>query len=58
MDSFGKRMNVMGQEMESMGDELQETAQELCAGMEKVQKLEQKLMKEVPELEDYQLFAS
>ncbi len=58
MDSFGKRMNVMGEELESMGEELQETAEELCAGMEKVQKLEQQLMKEVPELAGYPLFAS
>ena len=58
MDSFGKRMNVMGEELESMGEGLEETAEELCAGMERVQKLEHKLMKEIPELADYQLFAS
>lgn len=58
MENFGERMDIMGEELESMGEGLKETAEELCAGMEKVQTLEQKLMKEVPELADYQLFAS
>ncbi|MBE9537613.1 MAG: DUF2884 family protein [Proteobacteria bacterium] len=58
MESFGNRMDLMGEELESMSDGLEETAEELCDGMRKVQKLERKLMKEVPELAGYQLFAT
>jgi hypothetical protein len=58
MNDFAKRMDTMGEVLESMGEELGETAGELCSGMRKVQKLEQRIMKEIPELADYQLFVS
>ena len=58
MGSFSRRMELMGDELDSMGEGLQETAQALCDGMKNVQKLERKLRKEVPELEDYQLLSS
>jgi hypothetical protein len=58
MNDFAERMDTMGEVLESMGEELGETAGELCSGMRKVQKLEQRIMKEIPELADYQLFVS
>jgi len=58
MEAFGERMDVMGKELEAMGEGLEGTAEELCKGMRKVEKLEKKVMKEIPELADYQLFGS
>lgn len=58
MESFGKRMDIMGGELESMGEELEGTAEELCSGMRRIQKLEQQIMKEIPELAGYRLFVS
>jgi hypothetical protein len=58
MESFSRRMKLMGDELDSMGEGLEETAQALCDDVKKAQKLERKLLKEVPELEDYQLFSS
>jgi len=58
MDAFGARMDRMGAELDRMGEELEDTSEELCAGQKKVQKLEQRVAKEIPELADYLLFAS
>ena len=58
MEAFGERMDVMGEELEAMTEGLEGTAEELCKGMKKVEKLEKKVMKEIPELADYQLFGS
>jgi hypothetical protein len=57
MESFSQRMELMGDELDSMGEGLEEIAETLCDGMKNVQKLERKLRKEVPELEDYQLLS-
>lgn len=58
MESFGERMENMGRELEVMGEGLEATVDELCDSMRKVQKLERKVMREIPELADYPLFAS
>lgn len=57
MESFGERMEKMGRELEVMGEGLEATVDELCDGMRKVQKLERKVMRKIPELADYALFA-
>ncbi len=56
--NFGSRMDHMGEELEAMGAGLEGAAKELCQGMRRVQKLEQRVMEEIPELADYQLFGS
>ena len=58
MASFSRRMKLMEDELDSMGEGLHETAEALCADVKKVQKLERKLLKEVPDLQDYPLFST
>lgn len=58
MTAFGERMDRMGQELDIMGESLEDTADQLCSGMKRVQQLEQRVEKEIPELADYTLFES
>jgi len=57
MGAFGARIDMVDKELGRLGAELEDTSAELCAGRRKVQKLEQRVVKEIPELADYLLFA-
>jgi hypothetical protein len=56
MEAFGERMELMGTEMQVMGDSLGTMRDVLCEQVQAVQKLEQKVVKAIPELAQYPVF--
>lgn len=57
MASFEQRMELMSAELDTMGITLEDTADELCEQMRQVQELERHMVKSIPQLAPYSLFA-